>query len=334
MLAGDIATRSYFSADHVAAQTHSGLPENEILNGILANAFSVDVEDYFQVSAFEGVVARDQWHAHKPRVEANTMRILELLGDRQIKATFFILGWVANKAPGLIREIAAAGHEIGSHGMEHTRVTQLSREQFRSDIRESKSILEELSGKPVAGYRAPSYSITTGNFWAFEELEEQGYKYSSSVYPVKHDLYGIPGAPRFAFLAGDTNIVEIPVSTVSVLGRNLPAGGGGFFRFYPYALSRWAIRRINRNEGQPTIFYCHPWEVDPGQPRITGASVKTRLRHYLNLGKMEHRLGRLLDDFPWAPMAKVYARQIDGRRLARWRPPGIDSSVRVQYGGA
>lgn len=304
------------------------------MNGIVTNAFSIDVEDYFQVSAFEGVVARDQWHAHKPRVESNTFRLLELLAGRQIKATFFILGWVANKAPGLIREIAAAGHEIGSHGMDHTRVTELSREQFRSDIQDSKSILEELTGQSVAGYRAPSYSINTRNFWAFEDLQEYGYKYSSSVYPVKHDLYGIPEAPRFPFLAGNTSIVEIPVSTVTLLGRNMPAGGGGFFRFYPYSLSRWAIRRINRKERQPSVFYCHPWEVDPDQPRIAGTPLKSRLRHYLNLGRMEGRLVRLFDDFSWGTMAAVYSEQIAAKGLTRWFPAETAVTERVQYGGA
>lgn len=268
---------------------------------------TVDVEDYFQVSAFEGHIDRAQWDTLSCRVEVNTDRILALFDAAGVKATFFTLGWVAERYPALIRRIVEGGHELASHGYAHVRVTQQQPAEFRADVEKTKHLLEDIGGIEVRGYRAASYSIGAGNLWALDELGEAGYRYSSSIYPVRHDLYGMPEAPRFAFRPrGEASILEVPITTLRVAGKNLPCGGGGFFRLYPYAVSRWALRRINDGEGQSGMFYFHPWEIDPAQPRQTGLDLKTRTRHYLNLGRMESRLQALLGDFAWDRMDRVF----------------------------
>ncbi|MBF0340851.1 MAG: DUF3473 domain-containing protein [Magnetococcales bacterium] len=284
------------------------------------HAFTVDVEEYFQVAAFESHVSRGQWETLPLRVEANTRRILELLARHEIQATFFVLGWVAQRFPGLIREIVSAGHELASHGMAHVRVTGQTPQAFLQDARTSRELLEQTAGVAVTGYRASTYSIGSANLWAFDVLAAAGYRYSSSVYPIRHDLYGWPGASREPFWpSGVTGegVVEIPVATLQVGGRRFPCGGGGFFRLYPYAFSRWAWQRLNRREGFSGVFYCHPWEVDPGQPRISGIGWKSRFRHYLNLRRMEGRLDALLRDFSWGRMDQVFAGVIDSRSLGQ-----------------
>lgn len=273
----------------------------------VVNAMSVDVEDYFQVSAFERHIERGQWDVLPHRVERNTQRILDIFAGHGVKATFFTLGWVAERYPQLIKRMVAEGHEVASHGYEHIRVTEQTPEQFRADIRKTKSILEDLTGQAVVGYRAASYSINAGNLWALGILQEEGFRYSSSIYPVKHDLYGMPSAPRFSFTPDNAEaLIEIPITTLSILGRNMPCGGGGFFRLYPYLFSKLAYRYINTVEKQPGIFYFHPWEIDPEQPRQQNLPLKSRIRHYLNLGKVENRLNHLLDDFAWDTMQNVF----------------------------
>ncbi len=272
----------------------------------MVNAMTVDVEDYFQVSAFEGTVRREDWEGIPCRVEANTDRILALFDSHGVKATFFMLGWVAKRYPELVRRILAAGHELASHGMSHVRVTTQTPADFRNDVVATKQLLEDIAGVPVRGYRAASYSIGAGNLWAFGVLEDAGHIYSSSVYPIRHDLYGMPGAPRFIFRPEGGSLLEIPVTTVQLLGHNLPCGGGGFFRFFPYGYTRWAIRRVNTMDRQPSLFYFHPWELDPAQPRMEGIGPRTRFRHYLNLSRMETRLRRLLRDFSWDRMDRVF----------------------------
>jgi len=272
----------------------------------ITNAMSVDVEDYFQVSAFESVIDRADWDRLACRVENNTRKALALFADADVKATFFVLGWVADRYPELVREIVDGGHELASHGYSHRRITMLDRAKFREEIRTTKRILEEIGGVEVKGYRAPSYSIVDSTLWAHELLAEEGYRYSSSVYPIKHDLYGIPDAPRFKYDIPELKMLEIPVSTIAMFGRNIPCGGGGYFRLFPYSLSRWAIECVNSSEGQPCNFYFHPWELDPEQPRQQKIPVKTRVRHYLNLNRMESRLQRLLSDFNWGTMGEIY----------------------------
>lgn len=268
---------------------------------------SVDVEDYFQVSAFESHIAKSNWDNLPHRVAGNTSCILDIFAKHQVKATFFTLGWVAERYPQLVRRIVAEGHELASHGYEHIRVTEQTPEQFRADIKKTKILLEDLSGQAVIGYRAASYSIGAKNLWALEVLQEEGFRYSSSIYPVKHDLYGMPSAPRFKFSPDNASkLLEIPITTLNIFGRNMPCGGGGFFRLYPYAFSKWAYRYINSVEKQPGIFYFHPWEIDPGQPRQQNLPLKSRIRHYLNLGKTENRLNQLLEDFAWDTMQNVF----------------------------
>jgi len=271
------------------------------------NAMTVDVEDYFQVSAFEPYIARSEWEHLPHRVEQNTNRIMDLFAEYEIKATFFTLGWVAERYPALIRRIVAEGHELASHGCAHIRVTEQTPAAFRQDVSRAKAILEDLGGVPVRGYRAASYSIGAGNLWALDELYQAGYAYSSSIYPIHHDLYGMPEAPRFAFWPrGGDGILEIPVTTVELGKRKLPCGGGGYFRLLPYALSRWALRRVNDKDQQSGVFYFHPWEIDPQQPRQVGVDLKTRVRHYLNLDRMERRLQALLRDFRWDRMDRIF----------------------------
>ncbi len=273
----------------------------------IQNAMSVDVEDYFQVSAFEKTISRDDWDRLPCRVEANTDRILALFDEKNVKATFFTLGWVADRYPQLVKRIVASGHELACHGYSHIRVTQQTPDEFREDVIRAKSLLEDLGGTAVNGYRAASYSIGASNLWALEVLEEIGFDYSSSIYPVKHDLYGMPEAPRFAFKPGkEDGLLEVPISTVKFGQKTMPCGGGGYFRFYPYQLSKWMIERVNKKEQQACIFYFHPWEIDPEQPRQKNISAKTRFRHYLNLERMEQRLTQLLDDFQWNTMEAVF----------------------------
>lgn len=320
------------------------------LNAML-NALTIDVEDYFQVSAFEKCVRRNDWDSYPLRVEGNTRRILDILDEFRVHATFFVLGWVAEKRPALVREIAQRGHEVASHGYGHQRVYKQSRDDFRCDIRWSKAVLEDLTGTPVIGYRAPSYSISLDSLWAFDELLEAGYQYDSSVFPIRHDLYGIPDWPRHPFnvmkgadgvwrpsdspayplsadLPTETGLLnarrnslnannsllstarcplllEIPITTLSLAGKNMPIAGGGYFRLFPYAVTRWGLRRINRLERRSFVFYIHPWELDPGQPRMKGAGAKSRFRHYLNLHRTEERFRKLLDDFRFAPLSEV-----------------------------
>jgi len=271
-----------------------------------SNALTVDVEEHFQVAAFERQIARDSWGDHASRVVPNTSRVLDLFAERGVHGTFFVLGWVAKRYPDLVRRIVAEGHELASHGYDHTRVIYMDAARFRADVTRTKSILEDAGGVEVRGYRAPSYSIDARNLWALDVLQDTGHVYSSSIYPIRHDLYGMPEAPRFVFRVRPGGILEIPVTTVQVNGRNLPAGGGGYFRLMPYGLYRWGLRRVNQRDAQPGMFYFHPWEVDPGQPRIAGAPLRSRLRHYTNLGTMEVRLKRLLGDFSWGRMDEVF----------------------------
>jgi len=271
----------------------------------LINALTIDVEDYFQVSAFDGHVRRDAWEKMPSRIERNVELLLQLLDDRRARATFFTLGWIAERHPALIRRIARQGHEVASHGYGHRRASELDHTAFSHDIRHAKKLLEDIAGTAVIGYRAPSFSIGKGNLWAFDCIANAGYRYSSSIYPVQHDHYGMPDAPRFPHRVRDS-LLEIPVTTTRLFGRNLPAGGGGYFRLAPYHVSRWAIARVNRHEQRPAIFYFHPWEIDPEQPRFKGVSVKTRFRHYLNLHRTKARLTRLLTDFDWDRVDRVF----------------------------
>jgi polysaccharide deacetylase family protein (PEP-CTERM system associated) len=271
----------------------------------ITNALTIDVEDYFQVSAFAPYIARGDWDTRECRVERNVQRILALLAERDTRATFFTLGWIAERYPQLVRDIVAQGHELASHGYGHQRASELQPVEFDADIGRAKSLLEDIGGVEVRGYRAPSFSIGKGNPWAFDSLLRAGYRYSSSVYPIRHDHYGMPDAPRFAYAARD-GLIEVPVTTLRVAAQNLPSSGGGYFRLLPYAVSRWLIREVNRREGQSAVFYFHPWEIDPQQPRVPGIDAKTRFRHYLNLGRMERRLQRLLTDFRWDRMDRIF----------------------------
>lgn len=271
------------------------------------NAMTVDVEDYFQVSAFEGHIDRADWDRLPRRVEANVERILALFAEADIRATFFTLGWIAERHPALIRRIVASGHELASHGWAHQRLTELEPTALRDDLTRTKAMLEDLGGVAVIGYRAPSYSIGANNLWALRVIEETGHRYSSSIYPIRHDLYGMPEAPRFAFRpAGCEHLIEVPVTTVTLAGRTWPCGGGGYFRLFPYRLSHWAIAHVNRHDDESAVFYFHPWEIDPGQPMQRGIGARTRFRHYLNLRRMAARLGRLTRDFQWDRMDRVF----------------------------
>ncbi|HKO10077.1 MAG TPA: XrtA system polysaccharide deacetylase [Alphaproteobacteria bacterium] len=275
-------------------------------DGRLVNALTVDVEDYFQVEAFAEAIPRDGWDSMPGRVERNTERLLDLFARHKVQGTFFTLGWVARRHPALVRRIVAEGHELASHGDEHVRADRQDTDAFRSDVRKTKALLEDLGGVGVRGYRAATFSIGAANWWAFDVLAEEGYAYSSSVYPIAHDLYGMRTAPRMPFLPSRTSLVEIPLTTVRLFGRNLPCAGGGYFRLLPYPASRWLMRRVNRRDKLPCVFYCHPWEIDPAQPRHRQAPLKSRLRHYLNLARMENRLERLLREFAWDRLDRVF----------------------------
>jgi polysaccharide deacetylase family protein (PEP-CTERM system associated) len=270
------------------------------------NAMSVDVEDYFQVQAFAGHIDRGDWDALPCRVERNVDRLLAIFGEAGVKATFFTLGWVAERYPALIRRMVAEGHELASHGWNHTRADSQEPEAFRADIRRTRALLEDVGGVAVTGYRAATFSIGPKNPWAFGILGEEGYRYSSSLYPIRHDLYGDTGASRVPFHPDGLPLLEVPMTTVQWFGSNFPCSGGGYFRLLPYAVSRFNMRRVNRHDRQPCVFYFHPWEIDPDQPRQHGVDARTRLRHYTNLGRMEGRLKRLLADFAWDRMDRVF----------------------------
>ncbi|MBF0454658.1 MAG: DUF3473 domain-containing protein [Magnetococcales bacterium] len=275
---------------------------------------TVDVEDYFQVAAFEEQIPFEQWSSWPCRVEANTDRLLALFEESGVKGTFFVLGWVAQRYPALVRRLVEGGHEVASHGMNHVRIFRQSPQQFREDCSASKKRLEDTTGVAVSGYRASTYSIVPETRWAWDILHEVGYRYSSSIYPIHHDLYGMPAAPRFAYFPRQHDkgrgILEIPITTLSLLNRRIPCGGGGYFRLFPLAFSRWAWERINHREGQPGVFYCHPWEFDPGQPRIANLPWKSRFRHYLHLEQTETRLRGMLSTFAWDRMDRVFQDRI------------------------
>lgn len=274
--------------------------------GSIVNGLSVDVEDWFQVGAFETVIPRSDWDGLALRVEDNVARILDLFAAAEVKATFFTLGWVAQRQPATIRRIVDAGHELASHGWDHARVFALDRARFADDIARARGVLEDAGGTAITGYRAPSFSIDARTPWAYDVLAEHGYTYSSSVAPVVHDHYGWRNAPRFAFCPlAASPLVELPVTTAMLGGRRLAAGGGGFFRVLPYAFTRWAIRQVNGEERRPAMFYFHPWEIDPDQPRVPHAPLRSRLRHYTNLARMAGKLGELLREFSWDRMDVV-----------------------------
>jgi len=275
----------------------------------MLNALSVDVEDWFQVGAFERVIARDSWERLPHRVERNSERVLALFDGAGVKGTFFTLGWVAARFPALVRRIAEAGHEVASHGWDHRRLFTMDAQGFRADLRRAAAAIEEACGQRPRGYRAPSFSIDPRTPWAHRVLAEEGYTYSSSVAPVKHDHYGWPEAPRFAHRPlADAPLIELPVTTVEIGGRRVAAGGGGFFRLLPFAFSTWAIDRVN-GEQRPAVFYFHPWEIDPEQPRVRNAPVKSRLRHYSRLSAMEGKLRKLLGRHQWGRTDEVVERE-------------------------
>lgn len=279
-------------------------PQGQARSGT-ANAMTIDVEDYFQVEAFASTIERSSWESLPRRVERNTERLLDILAETEVQATFFALGWVADRHPALVRRIVAGGHELASHGSDHARVDRQLPEAFRADVRRSKRNLEDVGGVPVRGYRAPTFSISRSSRWAHSILAEEGYQYSSSIYPIKHDLYGSPGAPRTPF-APVPGLLEIPLTSVRVLGIDFPASGGGYFRLLPYPLTRWLLRRASRVHRSPAIFYLHPWEIDPEQPRHHAAPFLSRFRHYLNLDRTEPRLRRLLRTFAWTRMDRLF----------------------------
>ncbi len=274
----------------------------------VVNAMTVDVEDYFHVSAFAAALDRKNWPTFESRVERNTHRLLDLFDEHRTRMTFFVLGWVAERYPELIRELHRRGHEVACHGLTHELVYRQTPAVFREETHRSKSLLEDLTGTQVRGYRAASYSITNASLWALDILEELGFVYDSSIFPINHDLYGIPGAPRQPHKVGSGRLLEVPLTTVSVAGQRLPCAGGGYFRLLPYNWFRWSLRRVN-NEGMAAVFYLHPWEIDPGQPRIK-ASLKSRFRHYTNLERTEGRLRTLLREFRWDRMDRVFLPQV------------------------
>ena len=282
-----------------------------IRNAPLVNAMTVDVEDYFQVEAFARTIPRDSWDSFPRRVEANTDRILDQFAQAGVTATFFTLGWVAERHPALVRRIVAAGHELASHGHGHARVDTLTPVAFRADLLHARAVLEDIGGTAIAGYRAPTFSIGPRTPWAYAILAETGHTYSSSIYPIRHDLYGAPDAPRFIHPVAGGALWEIPMTTLRprsgpLASRNLPCSGGGYFRLLPYAAFRRALAAYNRAEARPGMFYTHPWEIDPGQPRIAGAGRLSRFRHYLNLARTAPRLDQLLRDFAWGRVDQVF----------------------------
>jgi polysaccharide deacetylase family protein (PEP-CTERM system associated) len=273
----------------------------------IVNAMTVDVEDYFHVAALADAIDRSDWDQIAPRVEDNTHRVLEIFAEADIRATFFVLGWVAERYPSLVRQIAEAGHELACHGMSHQLIYRQDRGIFLDETRRAKDVLEDAIGAGIQGYRAASYSITNKSLWALDIIAELGFEYDSSIVPAYHDLYGIPGAnvsPYRLELENGLSLMEFPPSTIRIFGRDVPVGGGGYFRIFPYAFSRWGMQKINRSRGQPFSFYLHPWEIDPDQPRVR-ASWKSRFRHYHNLHEFEPRLRRLLGEFRFGTMRSV-----------------------------
>jgi polysaccharide deacetylase family protein (PEP-CTERM system associated) len=283
------------------------------------NAMTVDVEDYFQVQAFADRVDRSGWDSYPSRVEANVDRIMMQFDRAGVLATFFTLGWIAERHPAMVRRIVASGHELASHGWDHTRADSQEPDAFRQDIRRTRAMLEDVGGVRVTGYRAPTFSIGARNQWAFNVLREEGYRYSSSVNPIAHDLYGMPDAPRAPFQPHQDGFWELPMTTVRLFGRNWPNSGGGYFRLLRGALYRRGLTRVNEIEGRPGIFYFHPWEIDPGQPRIAGARWKSRLRHYTNLSRMAADLDRILRAFAWGRMDDVFADLLSPELFAKTR---------------
>jgi polysaccharide deacetylase family protein (PEP-CTERM system associated) len=281
--------------------------ENSLLDGPIVNAVTVDVEDYFHVSAFEPYIDRDKWSDCECRIERNMNRILQLFDAADVKGTFFVLGWVAEQYPSLLRQVADLGHEIASHGYSHIQVRAQDESGFRQDVDRTKKMLEDITGLRVFGYRAASFSIADTNDWAHDVLAGTGHVYSSSLYPIRHDRYGRREASRFPHPMGNSGLVELPVTTVEIGGVRLPCGGGGYFRLFPYAWSKWAIQRVNHRDGKSAIFYFHPWELDPGQPRIEGLDWLSKFRHYVNLGHVEGKLTRLLRDFQWTTVRRAFS---------------------------
>ena len=271
----------------------------------ITNALTIDVEDYFQVSAFAPYIKRSEWDLRECRVERNVDRILALLDDGGVRATFFTLGWIAERYPAMVRRIVDGGHELASHGYGHERASDLSEADFFNDVHRAKALLEDIGGMLILGYRAPSFSIGSANMWALDTLLRAGYRYSSSIYPIRHDHYGMPDAPRFSHQIRE-GLIEIPPTTLRIFNPNLPSSGGRYFRLLPYSLSRWMLRQVNTQDHSPVVFYFHPWEIDVRQPRMPGIGLKTRFRHYVNIGRMEKRLGRLLQDFRWGRMDHVF----------------------------
>jgi len=277
------------------------------MNSLTKQAMTVDVEDYFHVSAFEKNIKQSDWHNLPLRVEKNTYRLLELFEEHNAKATFFVLGWVAEQCPQLIQAIVKEGHELASHGYNHQRATTMTTAQFREDVEKSKRQLEDAGGCHLIGYRAPSFSISEENQWTYEILTDLGFQYSSSTYPISHDLYGVPHWPRFKYQR-EEGILEIPIPTLRKNETNIGIGGGGYFRLYPYMFSKRRIDKFLKQESSPYSFYFHPWEIDPKQPRVTGASFKSKIRHYINLSRMEGKIEKLLKDYQWSTMQDVYLR--------------------------
>ena len=272
------------------------------MNPAPVNYLTIDVEDYFQVAAFEKIIHPTQWHSYPSRVERNTKKILEIFDTHKVKATFFIVGWTAEQYPSMVREIINHGHQIACHSYSHQKIYHQTPEEFRQDTRLAKDILEDITGRPITGYRAPTYSITKKSLWALDILEELGFKWDSSIFPILHDNYGIPDAPRLAYKLPNHDLIEYPITTTLFWGRKVPVAGGGYFRILPYWFTKMALKKINQQEKQPFIFYLHPWEVDPDQPRVSHAGWKSRFRHYHNLNKTEERLHRLLKEFQFGPL--------------------------------
>lgn len=290
-------------------------------DNVPAFAMSVDVEDYLHTWALSPAIKRSEWDCWPSRVEATTMRIIDLFDRHNVKATFFVLGWVARRAPRLVREIVARGHELASHGYHHDKVHELDPHAFRADVRRTRLLLEDLSSTAVKGFRAPSFSINSGCWWAYDQLEEAGYDYSSSLHPIAHDHYGMPNAPLSPFRPTDSDLLEIPVATIELLGRRVSCAGGGHFRLFPYQWSKWCLSRLAAEKNRTAAFYFHPWEIDPDQPRVKGLPLRSRLRHYSGLAAMERKLKRLVTDFRWDRMDKLYG-------LAPALPPTAETACR------
>lgn len=299
---GEAAVLVAEGIDYVSSPTNYSDESAAFARALPTNLMSVDVEEHFQVSAFANTISKSEWSTIPSRVGRNMDRILELFDEKNVKATFFTLGCVAERFPQLVRDIADQGHEVASHGYEHDRVSTQTQAEFLQDVTRARKILEDISGSAVTGYRAPSFSINEQTAWAHDKLQEAGYVYSSSIYPVNHDHYGFPSAPRFPFRLKAGGLLEVPLTTASALGRNWPAAGGGYFRLLPLRYSRWAIRRVNRRDKMPAIFYFHPWEIDPEQPRVAGLPMSAKFRHYVNLQHFEGRLAAMLDEFSWGRM--------------------------------